>query len=147
MITVLITVSSSFAQAPSAHSFRVINQTNCYQYFVVFGGTPCQCTNQEFDSGVIGIAPGAMLYYPDSTTIGGTFPISSPRGIMLARVLNQAPPFNCPPDGGTVGQPPCGTPASVSFLTFQTNCVRCAITTATWYPATSCGQEARLIFS
>src|SRR5690554_6030636 len=144
MITVLISVSS-FAQPGSAHSLRVINETNCYQYFDVLGGIPCQCATQDHASGIIGIAPGATLYYPDSTTIGGTFPPSSPRGIMLARVLNQPPPYNCPPGGGTVGQPACGTPASVSYTTYESNCRVCASTTATWYPASSsCSQEARL---
>lgn len=146
MIAVLISVSS-FAQVPSARSLRVINQTNCHQFFAVFGDEFCQC-GSTYSSNIIGIAPGSMLFYPDTTTLGGSFPVGAPKGISLARIVNQQPPFNCPAEGGTIGQPLCGVPPSVTFLTYQTGCVPCANTTAAWYPATtSCNQEARLVFS
>lgn len=144
MIMVLATVSS-FAQVPSAYALRVINETNCFQYFSISGDEPCNC-GTNYSSPIIAIAPGSILNYPDSTTLGGTFPALDPKGIVVARILDG---INfCMSNVGVIGQSVCGFPATFYFDTLASDCTVCSHTRAHWFEAlNSCNVGVTLVFS
>ncbi|RYE00318.1 MAG: hypothetical protein EOP54_00615 [Sphingobacteriales bacterium] len=132
-----------FAQAPSARSLVVQNQTNCTQYYQVFGDEICKCGSQ-FVSNLFAIPPGGTHTYPTSVTLGGTFP-TIPKGIVGAKIPDG--PAGCPISGGTVGHQACNLPPVYSYLSISASCTPCGPTRATWFPAVNCEQVARLIFT
>ncbi len=140
-LMIMLASLAAFAQAPSAYSLVVYNQTKCTQYFVVFGDEFCVC-GSTYSSTVIAIPPSATFTYPNSIPLfGGT-----PKGIVGAKILDGTP--GCTPNGGTVGQNVCGLPLSYGFMNISGNCTPCAQTKATWYPAVqSCQETAKLVFT
>lgn len=65
--------------------------------------------------------------------------------IYLARMVDTTS-FCPPPDGGTASQPGCGGSSMAIYISKNSNCSTCGVTTATWYPA-DCEGIARLIFT
>lgn len=132
--------SALFAQAKS---LIVQNQTNCTQYYVVFGDELCIC-GTTYSGSFTAIAPGASITYMNSRTLGGTFPTLMDKSIVGAKIPSG--PIVCNPSAGVVGEPNCGIPSVFSYLSLNTNCTPCGHTIAKWIPPTNCGQ-ARLIFT
>jgi len=143
LLSLMLLLSSMFvfAQAKSAYSLVVDNQTNCTQYFIVFGDEFCVC-GSTYVSKTIAIPPVTTFTYPTSVPLfGGT-----PKGIVGAKILDGTP--GCTPNGGTVGQDVCGLPLSYGFLNISGNCVPCQKTKATWDPTIqSCQETAKLVFT
>lgn len=146
LVAMIISVSL-FAQAKSAYSLRVENNTPCTQYYVVFGDEFCTC-GTAFSSIILTIAPFSSIFYPNSTSFSGTmgtFP-PTPKGLVGAKILD-GPTF-CMPGGGAVGQTVCGFPMSYGYMALDGACNPCGPTKATWFPATnSCQETARLVFN
>ncbi len=140
-LVIMLASIAAWAQAPSAYSLIVYNQTKCTQYFMVFGDAFCVCGSTSA-SVTIAIPPMTTFTYPTSVPLfGGT-----PKGIVGAKIFDGTP--GCSPTAGTVGQGPCGLPMSYGFMTFAGGCIPCAQTKATWYPATSsCQEPAKLVFT
>jgi len=133
-----------WAQAPSAYSLRIQNQTPWPQQCVIFGGEVCGPCASTYTSMTIMVAPMTTLSYGNSTTLGGSYPPSIPKGIVGAKILNG--PAVCSPGGGTVGQPPCGLPTTYGYVTILPGCTPAGPTKAIWVPATNCQSTAQLIF-
>jgi len=140
-LVIMLASIATFAQAPSAYSLVVYNQTKCTQYFVVFGDEFCVC-GSTYSSPVIAIPPSATFTYANSVPLfGGT-----PKGIVGAKILDGTP--GCTPNSGVVGQDACGLPLSYGFINISGNCTPCQQTKATWYPtALSCQETAKLVFT
>ncbi|MEN5232487.1 hypothetical protein [Sphingobacterium faecium] len=143
LILFLVTLFFSTVAFSQARALRVENHTNCVQYYQVFGDELCVCGN-KYNSPLIAINPGSVHNYTSSMPLGGTYPSTVAKSIVGTRIPNG--PAQCQPAGGTVGEPGCGIPPVFAYLSFNSNCVPCANTTARWFPATNCGQ-ARLIFT
>lgn len=135
---------AAFAQSPSAVGLMVQNQTNCTQYYYVVGDEMCMCGGM-YASNIISIPPGGTHVYPNSTTLGGSFPTTIPKGIFAAKIPDG--PLACATSGGSVGQAPCGLSTGYGYLSLTSVCTPCAVTKATWYPAFACSDMARLIFT
>ncbi|OJV53594.1 MAG: hypothetical protein BGO31_01655 [Bacteroidetes bacterium 43-16] len=132
------------AQSPSAYGLVVQNQTNCTQYYYVVGDELCMCGG-IYASNMIAIPPGGTHVYPNSTTLGGSFPTSVPKGIFAAKIPDG--PMACATSGGAVGQAPCGLTTLYGYLALNATCAPCSYTKATWYPSFACSDMARLIFT
>ena len=147
-LVLMLMSASAFSQFNGVRSLRVENHTSCRQYYTVIGGDLCNCTDPKkinYASNMIVINPGQMHFYPNTTTLGGTFQVSSAMFIYLARMVDT--PYYCPPfDGGTAGQPGCGGSSTATYTSKNADCSACGITTATWYPA-DCEGMARLVFT
>lgn len=147
LCSVLIAMLLSFAalaQSPSAIGLSVQNQTNCTQYYYVVGDEMCMCGG-VYASNLIAIPPGGIHVYSNSTTLGGSFPTTVPKGIFAAKIPDG--PLACATSGGSVGQAPCGLTTLYGYLSLTATCAPCANTKATWYPAYDCSGMARLIFT
>lgn len=59
--------ASAFSQFNGARSLRVENHTSCRQYYTVYGGDLCNCTNTEQNHYIsnqnILINPGEIHFY------------------------------------------------------------------------------------
>lgn len=139
-LVALFITTVAFSQA---RALRVENQTNCVQYYMIFGDELCIC-GDKYTSALIAINPGSVHNYNTSVTLGGSFPTSASKSIVGAKIPTG--PVHCQPAGGTVGEPPCGLPLTYTYMALNQDCRECARTTARWLPATGCGQ-ARLIFT
>lgn len=142
LIAVLFSLAA-FAQAQSARGLIVRNQTNCTQYYQVFGDELCRCGTQ-FTSRIFTIPPGATHNYPNSLTLMGTYPTSVPKGIVGARIPDG--PAACGVPAGIVGHRSCGFPLSYGYMSISPACTPCANTKATWIDAQNCDLMAQLIF-
>lgn len=140
----LILPVALWAQAPSAYSLRVQNQTPWTQYYYIFGGEVCGPCASTYSSMLIAIAPMTTVSYPNSLPLGGSYPPTTPKGIVGAKIPNG--PLICSPGGGTVGQPPCGLPTTYGYVTLNSSCAPVGNTKAIWVPATNCQSTAQLIF-
>ncbi|GEM63916.1 hypothetical protein SF1_18980 [Sphingobacterium faecium NBRC 15299] len=140
LLVALLISSIAFSQA---RALRVENQTNCVQYYQIFGDDLCICGN-KYLSALIAINPGNVHNYNTSIPLGGTYPINASKSIVGARIPNG--PTLCQPTVGTIGEPPCGLALIYTYVAITQDCRPCAQTTARWFPATACGQ-ARLIFT
>lgn len=144
LVSLLLSLAAfSQTSSPSAVGLVVENKTICTQYYLVFGDEDCEC-GSNFTSPFIAIPPGATHYYPSSTTLGGTFPTSTPKGIVGVKTLDG--PVLCGAGGGMVGQTLCGLIQSYGFTALTSSCTPCASTKAAWFSATSCSDKATLIF-
>lgn len=122
----------------------VENQTNCIQYYQVFGDEICRC-GERYSSNLIAIPPGGVHSYSSTISLGNTYPPGPPKGIVGARIPSG--PAGCRPQGGTVGAPACGLPLTYTYIAYDQNCRECQRTTARWMPAPNCNSEARLVFT
>lgn len=143
MLIALLFSAGAFAQVNSALSLVVQNQTNCTQFYQIFGDDPCRCGSQ-YVSKLFAIAPGATHTYTNSLTLGNTYPTGIPKGIVGAKIPNG--PASCATPGGTVGHQVCNLPPTYTYTSISATCAPCAMTRATWIPAQNCEQMARLIF-
>lgn len=132
----------AFAQAKSARGLIVRNQTNCTQYYQVFGDELCIC-GTKYTSKIFTIPPGATHNYPTSVTLGGLYP-STPKGIVGARIPDG--PAACGVPAGIVGHRVCNFPLTYTYLSITPACTPCVTTKATWVDAPNCEQMAQLIF-
>lgn len=139
LVAMFITVAA-FSQA---RALRVENQTNCVQYYTIFGDDLCKC-GDKVSSNVIAINPGNVHTYGNSLTLGGTYSMSVPMSIVGAKIAHG--PANCQPQAGTVGEQSCGLPPIYTFMALNQDCRECARTNARWITSSGCGQ-ARLIFT
>ncbi len=130
----------SFAQA---YSLRVENQTQCVQYYSIFGDEICKCGN-KYNGAVFAINPGGVHNYSTSVPLLGSYP-GTPRSIVGAKILTG--PQQCQAAGGIVGEPPCGLPLIYTYIALNQDCRPCAQTTARWFPAPNCQGMARLVFT
>lgn len=76
-LVLMLMSASAFSQFNGVRSLRVENHTSCRQYYTVIGGDLCHCTEPEqnsYASNMIVINPGQIHVYPNTTTLGGTFP-------------------------------------------------------------------------
>ncbi len=154
LITTLVSVSTFSQAGQSVRFLDVFNNTNCEQYFVVFGGDGCSCNSQHYQSGFIKIAPMNTLHLNSSNlaTIGfgfSTYTGASHEFISAVRIGdNHHFESSCTfMNGNTLGQPGCaGSVSSWSFVVKDLNCHDCVHTTATWYPDI-CGGTAKLVFN
>ena len=142
MLIALLCSSGLKAQVVSALALTVQKQTNCTQYYQMFGDEPCKC-GSKYMSKVIAINPGATHTYPNSISLGGSYP-AMPKGIVGARIPDG--PASCITSGGTVGHQPCNLPPTYSYTSIAATCAPCSFTRATWIPGQNCEQMARLIF-
>ncbi|RYE00317.1 MAG: hypothetical protein EOP54_00610 [Sphingobacteriales bacterium] len=133
----------ALAQAPSARGLIVRNQTNCTQYYQVFGDELCLC-GMKYNSQVFTIPPGGIHNYTTSVTLFGTYPPGTPKGIVGARIPNG--PASCGVPAGIVGHRACGFPSTYTYMSFTPACTPCVMTKATWVDASNCEQTAQLIF-
>ncbi len=142
----LVAILFSFvalAQAQSARGLIVRNQTNCTQYYQVFGDELCRC-GMQYTSRVFTIPPGATHNYPTSVTLSGTYPPGIPKGIVGARIPDG--PAACGVPAGIVGHRACGYPLTYTYMSITSTCTPCVMTKATWVDAPNCEQMAQLIF-
>lgn len=148
MLVALLLSFAGFAKAPAAaygaYGLVVENHTNCTQTYIVVGDEICMCGG-AYASTMITIPPGGTHVYANSTTLGGSFPTTVPKGIFAAKIPDG--PLACATSGGAVGQAPCGLTPLYGYLALSTTCTPCANTKATWYPAFACSDMARLIFT
>ncbi len=142
LIAILFSIAA-FAQAQSARGLIVRNQTNCIQYYQVFGDELCRCGTQ-YTSRIYTIPPGAVHNYPNSLTLSGTYPTTTPKGIVGARIPDG--PAACGVPAGIVGHRVCGFPLTYNYLSITPSCTPCSATKATWVDAPNCDQMAQLIF-
>ena len=133
---------SMWAQATSAYSLRVQNQTPLPQQYTLFGGEVCGPCASTYSSVILTIAPMSTISYPNTTTVPG-YP-ATPKSMTGAKILNG--PVICSPGGGTVGQPGCGLPLTYVFTTLDPSCNPAFTTRADWIPVTNCQGTAQLIF-
>lgn len=146
IIIMMLTIISASSQVLSALRLRVYKHTNCVQYFSLIGSEICDC-NAIYTSSIVAIAPGSIITYEDSTTIGGTLPSTGQKGIVASRIFDS---INfCMSNAGVIGQSVCGFAQTFYFDALGANCAVCSHTRAHWFEAlTSCGDEmATLIFS
>lgn len=139
----LVAMFISVAAFSQARALRVENQTNCVQYYQIFGDEICICGN-KYVSALIAINPGNVHNYINSIPFGGTYPATAPKSIVGARIPTG--PAQCQVAGGTIGEPPCGLPLIFTYMAIDQDCRNCAQTTARWFPVTGCGM-ARLVFT
>lgn len=126
-----------------SYSLRVENQTQCVQYYQIFGDEICICGN-KYNGAVFAINPGGVHNYVNSVPLMGSYP-GIPKGIVGAKILTGPP--QCQVAGGIVGEPPCGLPLIFTYMALNQDCRPCAQTTARWIPATNCQGKALLIFT
>lgn len=147
-LVLLLASFSMWAQyAPSARSLRVMNQTQCYVYFQVFGDEPCIC-GERFTSKEFALAPGGTMDFPNSVTLGGTYP-STPMGIVGAYIFDALKQCQLGRKG-VVGQPQdrCRYPLTYGhYVGFNPDCRDCGRILATWVPARGCEEYAQLRFT
>lgn len=132
----------------------MFNNTNCEQYFVVYGGVECPCNPQHYQSGFITIPPMTtwLLDYTNLATIGvgaKTYTGALHEFISAVRILDNPHFYSACTfsNGSTLGQPGCaGSVSSWSFVVKDLNYHDCVHTTATWYPDV-CGGTAKLVFN
>lgn len=137
--------SQAFSQPP-AFSLVVTNQTNCTVYYRIVGDEICVC-GETYSSPILALGPGGTVTYPNTTVLGGSYPMSPPKSIVAAYIYAdtvrdcQNLPF------GVVGTPGCGYPLIYTYqaLRFCQPC-RPNPVTARWTPAPSCQGQARLDF-
>lgn len=144
MLIALFVSVGAFAQVNSALSLVVQNQTNCTQYYQIFGDDPCRC-GSKYVGKIFAIPPGATHNYANSTPFGNTYPTAMGRGIVGARIPDG--PNGCATSGGTVGHQACNLPPVYTYMSISATCTPCAMTRATWIPAQNCELTARLIFT
>jgi len=113
-----ISMFSQEAETPfssiTAKRLKVINKTQCTQYFVVLGYDTCMCNDSDaYQSDLISIAPNTQTYY-DYQNLGGNFG-SIERGIVLARVVGHPMKRPCYTEG-TIGQPCTYEQSSIPIL-------------------------------
>lgn len=140
LISMLI-AGATFGQA---RSLVVQNQTNCVQYYLIYGDEICRC-GDIYQSNLIAINPGVTHTYPTSVSLGGTYPMGIPCSIVGAKIPNG--PTGCGVPGGVVGEQPCGLPLSYTYMSLLQNCAPCTRTTVRWLSAPNCDNTARLVFS
>jgi len=134
-----------------APQFLIINNTDCDQTFEVFGSNFCKCDGLQegsvfYNSGFITILPGQTFLHTNTTTLPGLFSVNPPGFVYGARITEGYPEI-CGIHGGTVGQPNCvGGGLTYTFMSNNSDCSNCRLTTATWYPA-DCNGVARLVFT
>ncbi|WP_313491962.1 MULTISPECIES: hypothetical protein [Sphingobacterium] len=138
-VAMLITVAA-FSQA---YSLRVENQTQCTQYYIIFGDEICKCGN-TYTGKTFAINPGDVHNYSNSVPLLGSYP-GTPKSIVGARILHG--PLNCQSAFGIIGEPNCGLPIAYTYLSLNPDCRPCVQTTARWIPANNCQGMARLIFT
>lgn len=142
----LVAILFSFvalAQVQSARGLTVRNQTNCTQYYEVFGDELCRC-GKQYVSKTFSIPPGGVHNYPTSVTLGNLYPTGVPKGIVGARIPNG--PIACGVPSGVVGHQACGYPPSYIYMSITSTCTTCVTTRAIWVDAPNCEQMAQLIF-
>jgi len=149
--------TSMFSQAETPYSsvtakrLKVINKTQCPQYFVVLGYDTCKCNDSDaYQSDLISIAPNTQTYY-DYHNLGGTFPIgNNEKGIVLTRIVSHPKEKPCF-SGGTIGQPCSSEPSKIKYVANDANCKPCPseniYTIAEWIPAQTCEDDAILLFT
>ncbi|MBL7707031.1 MAG: hypothetical protein JNM21_15900 [Taibaiella sp.] len=143
VLVALLFSLGALAQAQSARGLIVRNQTNCTQYYQVFGDELCRC-GMQYTSRVFTIPPGATHNYPTSVTLSGTYPPGTPKGIVGARIPDG--PAACGVPAGIVGHRACGYPLTYTYMSITATCTPCVMTRATWVDAPNCEQMAQLIF-
>ncbi|WP_124636235.1 hypothetical protein [Taibaiella sp. KBW10] len=146
-VMMLLCSSALFAQAPSAYSLRVVNQTNCPVFYSVIGDEICVC-GRNYQSGIMSLAPGGTATYANTTffPLPGSYP-PIPKGITGALIYSGSPACQNPTTG-VVGQPApaCTLPLNYSYLGLGYQCERCSDIRVRWIPANNCQEYAQLIF-
>lgn len=133
--------ATAFSQA---YSLRVINETPCMVFFRIVGDEVCRCGETYMSTLIALPGGGAMLTFPTSTSLLGSFPPAIPKSINAAYLY---PNTICPPAlYGVVGEQPCGYPAITSYLAPNRDCTPCTNIRAEWISADNCQYPATLRF-
>lgn len=162
VIITLMSVSAFSQGGQSVRRLEVYNNTNCEQYFVVYGGDECDCETQNYHSAFIKIAPmstgvfDSVVLANPTTGVGATFYTGASNefisGVRLAD--NHHFESSCGFTWGcTLSQPGCGAPPlyvncwpSPGYIVKDLNCEDCGWTIPTWIPD-ACGGTAKLVFN
>jgi len=128
-----ILIIFSFAGFSQASGLKVINNSNCYALFRIFGSEDCSC-RMDYYSNLIGVPSGGILYLTNTThwLIGGNFPISTPAYVHSV-VMYGSKVCQDPYISPLFGEPACGYPTSVPFSTQDWGCANlCDRLVAQW---------------
>lgn len=126
-----------------ALSLRVDNTTGCTAFYRVWvRSSPCPFTG-SVSSALIALPPGSTVY-PNSGALG----LPANMFFIAAYTYNQPPTCTTPLTTWMVGDPCTGFPLTVPMYSVNpTSCVTCRQYYARWFPATTSGGQARLLFT
>lgn len=135
-LVLLVSSTTLFAQPPTALGVRVINNSSCVVYYRIVGDELCKC-GQTYSSPIIALPPGGTILYPNSTTLGGSYPPGINKSVMGAYVYSG--PVSC---SATlirlIGQSYCSLPAVFGYTALTANCAGCTPIQAVWTTTPNC---------
>ena len=135
-LVLLVSSTTLFAQPPTAYGVRVINNSNCMVYYRIVGDELCKC-GETYSSPIISLPPGGTILYPNSITLGGSYPPGPPKSIMGAYIYSG--PLSCAATViGRIGQSYCGLAPVFGYTGLNPTCGPCAPIQAVWTTTPNC---------
>lgn len=128
-----------------AHSsgMEIINQSSCEINVQIRGSKECGPCALEYFSNMIVVPGGGSVLFPNTMTLGGSFPAAGP--VFLHSAVIYSGPRHCQPQNWVIGSPKCNLPAMIHFFAQDQNCrIMCDRLTARWLPV-DCPGIARLV--
>lgn len=147
LLSILLSLLS-FAGYSHARGIDIRNETQCDIYVQIRGSKECGSCQLDYMSDLILIPGGGNAFYPNTTMLGGTFPMIAPVYVHSALIFSG--PRHCQPlQTWLVGEPKCNYPMETFFFAQDMNCrTICDRLRAIWIPAQpTCEGLARLIFA
>lgn len=149
----LLLILASAAGFSQASGIEITNLSECDIYIQLRGAKDCPVCRVEYTSRLILVPGGGSASFPNTTSLGGTFP-SSP--VFLHSAVIYSGPRNCRPletwiVGESQAPPPskCDYPDHVVFYAMNEDCrAKCKKLKAVWLNAEpTCKGIARLVIA
>lgn len=139
-----ILVLLSFAGYATSSGIEIINQSDCDIYIQIQGSKTCPSCAEEYISNMILVPAAGTTIFPNTTTLGGSFPVAMPAFVHSA-IIYSGPTYCQPLERWRIGDPTCNYPPDIAFWSMNQNCdKKCECLRARWEPA-PCTAIARLI--
>lgn len=140
---ILVLSLLSFAGYSTSRGIEVMNRTDCDVYLQIQGSRQCPNCEIEFVSNLIVIPAGTVVTFPNTVTLGGTFPTSP--AFVNSAVIYSGPRHCQPLERWLIGDPRCNYPRELIFWGMNKDCERrCPCMRAIWEPS-ECDGIARLM--